>query len=157
MWVPFLCTKTRLFPSVYQHYHLNRKVCGRMLVVPAWSHLMCKLNEYNTYVLCFSMNLVPGDCIFRFWGSFRESIQVQGRNIFMASSLSSPVYPAGWTTVSCWLSATACSVYLHLPAVFGDCLPSPIWGRAVPQWQETYLAFINIIIIIIIILLYIQW
>jgi hypothetical protein len=50
--------------------------------------------------------------------------------------------PPSWKTAPCRLSATAYSIYLQLPSIYGGLSPSATWGRAVSwsQWP-TYHGF----------------
>ena len=43
--------------------------------------------------------------------------------------------PKSWRTTHFRLSATAYSVYLRLPSIFEDVLPSANWWCALPRWQ----------------------
>jgi len=71
-------------------------------------------------------------CIFRFWGSFRESIQAQCRWFY------GELFAIGSTPHRmCNRFLLAFCTYLF--RIWR--LPSPIWGRALPQWQGTLLTY----------------
>ena len=155
MWLPFLCTQTRPCLCADQFSDLNRKICGRLLVVATWFHLMCQLTEYNTHLQQFSVNLVVVDS----WhcGSKPRVFSVLGtvsENPFKFRAVTFYNMPILWRAVCGRQYATQAGWPFLLS--FCDCLfriwrlPSQIWGRAMPQWQGIYLAYIifNIIIVI---------
>jgi hypothetical protein len=84
-------------------------------------------------------------------------------SFFYDEELKSHAQPPSWRTTPCRLSATAYSVYSQPPSIYGGRLlhpqpedapchgdkgptlaspPSATWGRAMPWWQGTHLAWI---------------
>jgi hypothetical protein len=70
------------------------------------------------------------------FSSWSPCVTFHNLTIFMVVCCLPPTKPSGWRTTSCRLSATAYSVYSQPHSA-----PSVIWGRAMPWWQRTHLAW----------------